>query len=194
MFRNWRLSRRGTTFPEVMSSAVGAVARWTAPFLAVAAVAGVLCSADPMPVGTAPGVRLVDEANPLAGAALYVNPGSAAMRAAQSADPPNPQLAAVANTPQAYWMDQASTPAVDAKYIAAAQAAGTHPSWRSTESRIATAGALPPVGSGRATPTAAGSTAWHPPWVPVRRRSSSNPTRSRWPTACRPTSVRNVTT
>ena len=110
-----------------MSSAVGAVARWTAPFLAVAAVAVVLCSADPMPVGTAPGVRLVDEANPLAGAALYVNPGSAAMRAAQSADPPNPQLAAVANTPQAYWMDQASTPAVDAKYIAAAQAAGTTP-------------------------------------------------------------------
>lgn len=49
------------------------------------------------------------------------------MRAAQSADPPSPQLTAIANTPQAYWMDQLSTPAVDAKYIAAAQAAGTRP-------------------------------------------------------------------
>jgi endoglucanase len=62
----------------------------------------------------------------LAGAAFYVNPQSAAMRAAQG-DPSNPQLAAIANTPQAYWMDQASTPSVDAKYIADAQAAGTTP-------------------------------------------------------------------
>jgi endoglucanase len=72
-------------------------------------------------------VRLVDEVNPLAGTPLYVNPNSAAMRAAQSTNPPNPELTTVANTPQAYWMDQASTPAVDAKYIAAAQASGAMP-------------------------------------------------------------------
>jgi len=83
--------------------------------------------AYPVQVGPAPAVRLVDEANPLAGQPLYVSPESAAMRAAQSADPPSPQLTAIANTPQAYWMDRASTPAVDAKYIADAQAAGTMP-------------------------------------------------------------------
>jgi endoglucanase len=77
--------------------------------------------------GSAPAVRLADAANPLAGQALYVNPNSAAMRAAQGTNPPSPELAAIANTPQAYWMDQASTPAVDAKYIADAQAAGTMP-------------------------------------------------------------------
>jgi endoglucanase len=103
------------------------VARWLSPFLAVAAVAGVACAAVPVQVGPAPAVRLVDDANPLAGAAFYVNPNSAAMRAAQSADPPNPELTAVANTPTAYWMDQASSPAVDAKYIAAAQASGAMP-------------------------------------------------------------------
>ena len=110
-----------------MSSAVGVVARWISPFLAVAAVAGMGCYADPAQSGTAPAVRLVSEGNPLAGAAFYVNPNSAAMRAAQSADPPSPELTAIANTPTAYWMDQLSTPAVDAKYIAAAQAAGATP-------------------------------------------------------------------
>ena len=49
------------------------------------------------------------------------------MRAAQGVDPPSPELTAIANTPTAYWMDQLSTPAVDAKYIAAAQAAGAMP-------------------------------------------------------------------
>jgi len=110
-----------------MSSTVGAVARWLSPFVAVAAVAGLVCYADPLQVGPAPAVRLVDDTNPLAGQALYVNPQSAAMRAAQSADPPSPELTAIANTPTAYWMDQASSPAVDAKYIAAAQAGGTMP-------------------------------------------------------------------
>ena len=110
----------------VISSATSAVARWISPFLAVAAVAA-LGSAHPIQPGPAPTVRLVDEANPLAGAPLYVNPQSAAMRAAQSADPPSPELTAIANTPQAYWMDQLSTPAVDAKYIAAAQASGAMP-------------------------------------------------------------------
>ena len=66
------------------------------------------------------------DANPLAGQRFYVNPQSTAMRAAQS-NPPSPELTAIANTPTAYWMDQLSTPAVDAKYIAAAQAAGTMP-------------------------------------------------------------------
>jgi endoglucanase len=93
----------------------------------VAAVAGVACVGHPVHDGAAPAIRLVDDANPLAGAAFYVNPNSAAMRAAQSSNPPNPELTAIANTPTAYWMDQASSPAVDAKYIAAAQAAGTTP-------------------------------------------------------------------
>ena len=87
-----------------MSSAAGAVARWIAPFLTVAAVAGMGLAADPVQVGPAPAVRLADEANPLAGAPFYVNPTSAAMRAAQSADPPSPELTAIANTPQAYWI------------------------------------------------------------------------------------------
>ena len=82
---------------------------------------------DPAQVGPAPAVRLVDEVNPLAGAPLYVNPTSAAMRAAQNANPPSPELTAIANTPTAYWMDQASSPAVDAKYISAAQATGAMP-------------------------------------------------------------------
>jgi endoglucanase len=107
-----------------MSSAAGAVARWISPFLAAAAVAGLALVSDPV---SAPAIRLVDDANPLAGQTFYVNPQSAAMRAAQSANPPSPELTAIANTPTAYWMDQLSTPAVDAKYIATAQAAGTMP-------------------------------------------------------------------
>ena len=59
-------------------------------------------SADPP--SPAPTVRLVADGNPLAGAPFYVNPTSAAMRAAQSADPPSPELTAIANTPQAYWI------------------------------------------------------------------------------------------
>jgi len=95
-----------------MFSAAGAVARWISPFLAVAAVVSMSLSADPAQVGPAPAVRLtVDEANPLAGAAFYVNPSSAAMRAAQSADPPSPELTAVANTPQAYWIVPGSSAA-----------------------------------------------------------------------------------
>lgn len=109
------------------SSVAGAVARWFAPFLAVVAAFALVCTADPGRLGQAPAIRLAADANPLAGAAFYVNPGSAAMRAASSANPPSPELTAIANTPQAYWMDQLSTPSVDAKYIAAAQAAGTTP-------------------------------------------------------------------
>jgi endoglucanase len=78
-----------------------------------------------LPTGPSAAIRLVAAPNPLAGVNFYVNPDSAAMRAARGAN--NPQLTDIANTPTAYWMDQLSTPAVDAKYIAAAQAAGTTP-------------------------------------------------------------------
>ncbi len=44
-----------------MSSAVGAVARWISPFLAVAAVVGVGYPAEPAPSGSAPAVRLASE-------------------------------------------------------------------------------------------------------------------------------------
>jgi endoglucanase len=83
--------------------------------------------ADPVRSGPAPAMRLADEVNPLAGAPLYVNPTSAAMRAAQNANPPSPELTAIANTPQAYWLDPASSPATVANYVGAAQAAGAMP-------------------------------------------------------------------
>ncbi|KUI31642.1 1,4-beta-glucanase [Mycobacterium sp. IS-1742] len=108
-----------------MSSAAGAVARWVAPLLTVAAVAGTGALVAPVPTGPAPAVRLASDANPLVGRPFYVNPASKASRALQgNADP---LLAAVANTPTAYWMDNISTPSIDAKYIADAQAAGTTP-------------------------------------------------------------------
>ncbi|MGK2879374.1 MAG: glycoside hydrolase family 6 protein [Mycobacterium sp.] len=110
-----------------MSSAVGAVARWFAPLLAVSAVFGLGLSAAPAPVVSAPEVRLAEGSNPLVGLPFYVNPTSAAIRAAQSADPPNAQLTAIANTPQAYWMDNVSTPSIDAQWIATAQASGAMP-------------------------------------------------------------------
>src|SRR3954466_1760623 len=111
-----------------MSSAANAVARWIAPFLTVAAVACLGLLADPVPVGSAPAVRLTaDEANPLAGAPFYVNPTSAAMRAAEKADPPSTQLTAIANTPQAYWIVPGGSAATIPKYIGDAQAAGAMP-------------------------------------------------------------------
>ena len=70
-------------------------------------------------------MRLASEGNPLAGQTFYVNPASKAMRALQGN--PSPELTAIANTPTAYWMDNVSSLAVDAKYIATAQAAGTMP-------------------------------------------------------------------
>jgi endoglucanase len=108
-----------------MFSAAGAVARWIAPFLTVAAVVGFLAASaqfDP-----AAGVRLADDANPLAGMPFYVNPNSAAMRAAEHADPPSPELTAVANTPQAYWIVPGSSAATVAKYTGDAAAAGAIP-------------------------------------------------------------------
>lgn len=108
-----------------MTSAAFAVARWISPFLAVAAVATTVVAADPGHVVSAPAVRLAADGNPLATLPFYVNPNSKAMRAANGAG--SPELTAIANTPTAYWMDHLSTPAVDAKYIADAQAAGTMP-------------------------------------------------------------------
>ncbi|WP_178358252.1 glycoside hydrolase family 6 protein [Mycolicibacterium hippocampi] len=108
-----------------MSSIAGAVARWVAPVMTVAVVVGMGVAAAPLHTGSGPAVRLASEANPLVGLPFYVNPNSKGTRAA--AGDPNPLLAAVVNTPTAYWMDHLSTPSVDAKYIADAQAAGTMP-------------------------------------------------------------------
>ena len=117
-----------TIFPQVMFSAAGAVARWIVPFLSLAALTGAVSFAGgPTPFGPAPQVRLADEANPLAGMPFYVNPNSAAMRAANHADPPSPELTAIANTPQAYWIVPGSSAATVAKYVGDAQAAGAIP-------------------------------------------------------------------
>lgn len=104
----------------------GAVARWISPFLAVAALV-VVGAIGPAQVSPAPAVRLATDANPLAGTPFYVNPASKARVAADGVEPRSPELDLIANTPTAYWMDQLSTPAVDAKYIAAAQTSGAMP-------------------------------------------------------------------
>ncbi len=110
-----------------MFSAAGAVARWIASLFTVAAVAGTAFLADPAQFGPAMAIRLVDEVNPLAGMPFYVNPNSAAMRAAQQANPPSPELTAIANTPQAYWVVPGSSAATVAKYTGDAAAAGAIP-------------------------------------------------------------------
>ncbi|MEE6136087.1 glycoside hydrolase family 6 protein [Mycobacterium sp. 050128] len=108
----------------MMFFAARVLAGWIPPFLAVAAVAwlGVALQAGP-----APSVRLTSDGNPLAGAPFYVNPTSAAMRAAQSADPPSPQLTAIANTPQAYWIVPGGSAGTVGKYVGDANAAGAIP-------------------------------------------------------------------
>lgn len=88
-------------------------------------------SADPPQVGRAPAVRLAADGNPLAGAPFYVNPTSAAMRAAQSADPPSPELTAIANTPQAYWIVPGSSASTVAKYTGDAAPPAPSRFWRS---------------------------------------------------------------
>ncbi|MDT5210115.1 MAG: endoglucanase [Mycobacterium sp.] len=110
----------------VMFSAAGIVARWISPFLAVAAVAGIGCYVVPVQAGP-PAVRLVEDANPLAGMPFYVNPTSKAAVAAASANPPSPELTAIANTPQAYWIVPGSSAATVAKYTGDAQTAGAIP-------------------------------------------------------------------
>ncbi|WP_407688999.1 glycoside hydrolase family 6 protein [Mycobacterium sp. HUMS_1102779] len=111
----------------MMFSAAGVVAQWMAPLLTVAAVSVLGVLDHEGPVGPVPAVRLVDDANPFAGMPLYVNPGSAAMRAAQHADPPSAELTAIANTPQAYWIVPGGSAATVAKYTGDAQAAGALP-------------------------------------------------------------------
>lgn len=77
-----------------------------------------------------PGVALADEGNPLAGKPFYVDPISSAMNAARS-DPSSPELAAIANTPQAYWLDQAfpagTVGGTVARLTGSAQAVGATP-------------------------------------------------------------------
>jgi endoglucanase len=108
----------------VTFSAAGSASRWIAPFLTVAALAGVGLSAGPAP---APTIRLAQEANPLTGVPFYVNPASAAMRAAQKADPPSPELTTIANTPQAYWIVPGSSASTIPKYVGDAESAGAMP-------------------------------------------------------------------
>jgi endoglucanase len=110
-----------------MISGAGAVVRWIALSLTAAAVAGLGFLADRAHVGPAPAVRLLAEANPLAGMPFYVNPNSAAMRAAQHANPPSPELTAIANTPQAYWIVPGPSAGTVGKYTGDAQAAGAIP-------------------------------------------------------------------
>jgi endoglucanase len=106
-----------------MSSAAGAVARWIAPFLTAAVVAGMIVSAAPVHTGP---VRLADEASPAGGSPFYVDPNSAAMRASR-ANPDSPELAYIANTPQAYWIDNLVPAAAVTKYLTGAWGAGAMP-------------------------------------------------------------------
>ncbi|WP_322857272.1 glycoside hydrolase family 6 protein [Mycobacterium shigaense] len=108
----------------MMSSAARALARWIAPVLTVAAVAGVGVAPQGRP---APALLLAADGNPLAGAPFYVNPASAAMRAALAADPPSPELTAIANTPQAYWIVPGGSAATVGKYVGDANAVGAIP-------------------------------------------------------------------
>lgn len=113
----------------MFASSFGAVARWVRPFSALAALAVV--GAVVTTTQAAPQIRLVDESNPLAGRPFYVDPISQAMRAAKNANPPSPELTRIANTPQAYWLDQAfsagTVTGTVSKYVGAAQAAGAMP-------------------------------------------------------------------
>lgn len=93
----------------------------------MAAVAAMGFVVSPTRVSPAPGLRLTADANPLAGMPFYVNPNSAAMRAAQGANPPSAELSTVANTPQAYWIVPGSSAATVAKYTGDAAAAGAMP-------------------------------------------------------------------
>ncbi len=99
--------------------------------LTVATVVATGLLAEPERVGATPSVRLASDANPLAGKPFYVDPISKAKAAAQSAAPPSPQLASIANTPTAYWIDQAFPASTVAgtvsRYAGDAQAAGAIP-------------------------------------------------------------------
>ncbi|GAB3029205.1 glycoside hydrolase family 6 protein [Mycobacterium bourgelatii] len=112
----------------MMFSPARVIARWIAPLVAVATIATVGSLAHPPQVGPAPSVRLASsDGNPLAGMPFYVNPNSAAMRAAQQANPPSPELTLIANTPQAYWIVPGGSAATVGKYAGDAAAAGALP-------------------------------------------------------------------
>ena len=119
---DWRFGDPPNYFLGVISSAVGALWRWASPFLAVASVVCLGLQAGPDPA-----VRLVDESNPLAGKPFYVDPISAAVRAAKG----NPEIAAIASTPAAYWLDEAfpsgKATSTVARIAGAAQASGSMP-------------------------------------------------------------------
>jgi endoglucanase len=119
------------TSSQVTSSFVGAVARWAAHLLPAVVVAALGFSAVLVQPEPAPAVRLVSDANPLAGRPFYVDPISRAMTAAKSANPPSPELNTIANTPQAYWLDHAfpaaTVTSTVSRYAGAAQAAGATP-------------------------------------------------------------------
>jgi len=101
----------------VLPSAFGVLARCLTPLLAVAALAGA-------------GIARADGDNPLGGMPFYVDPISKAMHAS-NAQPESAELARVANTPQAYWLDQAfgvgSVGSTVARHTGAAAAAGAMP-------------------------------------------------------------------
>ncbi|MCB0936309.1 MAG: glycoside hydrolase family 6 protein [Mycobacterium sp.] len=111
-----------------MSSAAGAAMRWILPVLAVAVVA---CAGLSGPRVAGPVTLLSDDGNPLAGHGFYVDPASKAMIAARNANPPSAELTAVANTPQAYWLDQAfpagAVAGTVSRIAGAAQASGAMP-------------------------------------------------------------------
>lgn len=107
-----------------MSFAAGSLTRWVVPVLTVL---GVALAATSTLTGTAPAIRLVDSGNPIAGHNLYVDPTSAAMAAAHHADPPSAELDAIANTPQAFWIDNAVPSAAIGRYVNGANAAGAMP-------------------------------------------------------------------
>lgn len=111
----------------MIPSALGALSRGITAVLTVAAVVGAVVTVDTV---HAPAVRLADSDNPLAGQPFYVDPVSAAMRASH-AQPDSVELARVANTPQAYWLDQAfpigSVGSTVARHTGAAAAAGAMP-------------------------------------------------------------------
>lgn len=75
-------------------------------------------------------MRLVDDSNPLAGRPFYVDPISRAMAAARN-DPSSPELATIANTPTAYWIDEAfptgTVGGTVSRFAGAAAAAGATP-------------------------------------------------------------------
>ncbi len=102
--------------------------RWILPVLTVAVVA---CAGLSGPRVVGPVTLLSDDGNPLAGHGFYVDPASKAMIAARNANPPSAELTAVANTPQAYWLDQAfpagAVAGTVSRIAGAAQASGAMP-------------------------------------------------------------------